>query len=330
MKHIFYIHSNITSVCSYETIKKLQDSGEEVIIILTRSTKWPYDNNNLCIIDFSLLLSFYFSKLPKIRSIKDVVMSKILKKRIVEIIKKITNNDEYLMYIPQYHIGIVSFFCDYKQCKAYYYIEEGVGAYLPKEEVKLLYSPTFRVFSILFGVPYHYLFHINKKFKGVIAINDQAFPWYKGHKIINNVCTKLSGDDDYSMRKNIIILPPLTIDNEELKELILFIYNHLSYNSNIPIAVKFHPKSSTREKEAFSEIQELVKELNIEILPNHFVVEFSIFDANSIIYSLQEKSSLLLYAYIAGVESYWVYKSNKITNVKKVNSIQELLTITYL
>lgn len=328
MIHIFFVHSNIAAICAYDSIKRLLKEKERVMVLLVRNTKWQFDFPGVKVVDISRLTTLYYTKLPRIRSFRDIMLARIIKNRIGKIIHNLVENEEFLMYIPQYHVGIVSFLCEDKLCKGYYYTEEGTLSYLSIDKIKSVmnYSKIYRCFSVVTGAPYHFAYHINSKFKGVIALSLDAFPWYNGMKTINQFPTHFTGNIDYSKRRSILILPPLTFDVDELISMTKDTVVYLSETSTLPIAIKFHPRSGKEEKDNLSVVMNIVNELGIEVLPQSYIVEFNVLEGNSEVYSMQVKTSLLIYSVLAGKKAVFVHLDNNKVVFDKFEDIQAVLS----
>ena len=181
MNHLFYLHSNITCLSSYEMIFNLQKRGEEVTIILSRNLKWPFSLKVNRIVNISRMNFFLHTKVDKIRSLRSYILALYCKKRMKNYINSIVGEDDYIAYIPNYKSMIISNLCERKQCKGYYYIEEGTLSYFSIDYAKKVmhYSNFFKLLSVVLMVNYDFALKQTKKFKGTISINESAFPWNK-------------------------------------------------------------------------------------------------------------------------------------------------------
>ena len=328
MKHVFFIHSNIAAICAYDTIKSVLSEGGDVVVLLTRNTKWQFDVPGVSIIDISKLMKLFYIRVPRIRNIRDFLIVNVFKRRILQYFNRLFDNNEYIAYIPQYHIAFISFLCDNKLCSGYYYMEEGTLSYLELERIKktMSYSLKYRIISILTGVPYHFAYYINHKMKGTIALNANAFPWYKGHKIVNQFHPSIVDKEYYSVNQRVVVLPPLTFGIDELIFIVEELTKVLHAESPAPISVKFHPRTGLEEKDNMAKFLPVVEKHHLKILPDNYIIEYNLIEGGSDLYSVQVKSSLLIYAVLAGRGSFFVTTKNNRLFVNKMSTIQQILS----
>lgn len=329
MKHIFFIHSNIAVISTYDTIKELVRRKENVVVLLTRGTKWQFSKDNIQVIDITKLSMFYYTKTPHIRTIRDCLLAKKILKRLKLFVEKVVAGSDFTMYIPHYHSVIISSFCENIRCKGYYFFEEGTLSYRSIENIKQVmgYQNKYRIISRMIGVPYYFAYHINEKMQGTIAISDEAFPWYNGKKIITpfHYNNEIISDNDYSIRRNIIVMPPLTSNMKELISLTDGLLNFLTKTSELSIALKFHPRTGEEEGDNLSIIMKVIEKYEVTILPSSYVIEYNLMQEKSVIYSIKEKSSLLLYSFLLGGKSFFVYCNNKGLEINELNSINSIV-----
>ena len=326
MNHLFYLHSNITCLSSYEMIFNLQKRGEEVTIILSRNLKWPFSLKVNRIVNISRMNFFLHTKVDKIRSLRSYILALYCKKRMKNYINSIVGEDDYIAYIPNYKSMIISNLCERKQCKGYYYIEEGTLSYFSIDYAKKVmhYSNFFKLLSVVLMVNYDFALKQTKKFKGTISINESAFPWNNKQKIITSLdAVNLNCVQIIEKKMDIIILPSLIHPTEVYMEIIDRLLLRIE-NRNL-VALKFHPKSSNRENQKFAELIHYLDYKGIQILPDYFIVEFNLKQYKSNIYSIIEKSSLLLYSLLLGGKSYWVKCEGGIVVVEEKKSIYEIV-----
>ena len=326
MKHIFFINSNITGICAYNTIIDLHNRDEDVIVLLVRNTKWQFDTGKARILDISRLLRFCYNILPQIRSFSDIIKALSLKKRLKKYVSGLVEGKDFKMYIPQYHSIIASSFCNHKLCKGYYYLEEGIGAYgsISWNKKAMGYSSLYRLFSVMTGVPYYFAYHTNNKMKGVICLNENAFPWYKGNRILN-CCVFNGNNNQYKKERNIIILPPLTGDVSVIIQTISELLRYLLEHNRKPIAIKFHPRTGNEERNNLKLVMSSLVKKDIEVLPDNYIVEFNLMKNESALYSVAVKSSLLVYALNFGRDAFFVFQSNNGLRVEHIKSIKNAL-----
>lgn len=298
MKHIFFTHSNITSIVINETIESLLNNGENVIVITRRGTDWPIISNET-VIDFSKMI---ISSLCSSAVIKHIIT-------LSTCVDSIINKEDFLLYLPTSYDEVYYFFQKSKFCKGYYYIEEGVLAYKSLNFVREDKNLFKRGIKHLLGYyPDHYFF--DDRFIGTISISEKAFQWNQRKRIVNNSETyfKRACNNQRSYSK-IVVFGYLSGDVSFYKSAVeTIIQNNGGDITNI--AIKFHPRSNFVEPQKKNEIIQYILSFspNAVILENEYVLEKAIFD-KIVIICIQVTSSVLFYNLLMGNKCYLYRKA---------------------
>lgn len=293
MLHVFFTHSNITSIVIYDTVNKLLSEGESVVIVTNRGQKW-HSISNERIVDFSnlfiksLLNTHYFSFLKKVRCK----------------IRQTINKTPFYFYLPTSFDIICQQFQNYKYCKKYFYIEEGTLSYGHGGNYTNhnLYGWLKLYSKKLFGLKTKD-FLLGKRFEGTIAISENAFRWNKKERIINTATGYIEANlRDQQDFKNFLIFGYLQNDIIDIEHIIDDIAKYLLKHNINAIAIKFHPRSYFTQPDKIEAITKYVlsKEMNVKVLDSNYIVEKSLFTKGSNVFCVQDPSSLIIYALQGG------------------------------
>ena len=172
----------------------------------------------------------------------------------------------------------------------------------------------------LFGIPNRFYLEITNKFLGTISIHEQAFIWNKKRKIINPTFFDNINQTGY---KDIVVTGFFSDDILNIKNKLSILINYFTKNGIKEVAIKFHPHvyynypQKIEELSSFLQVSETVKFL---ILPPTYIVELSIIEKHSNIYSLDEFSSLNIYSVLFGGFSFVVDDE-----VREIISLEECI-----
>ncbi len=325
MKHIFVVHSNICCIVIRSYILKLIGAGEQVIVITYRGQKWPFDKRNIRIIDFSTLFQKYY--VYHVSSIKEYFRRLIYQYKMKKFINQLVKGQEYILYIPNYAVDYQTYLAENRWCRGYYFIEEGTLAYTPidylkrKEQKKDLIQ-RFKNFA---GISNHFFLETTNKFKGTIAITNEAFRWNnKDRKVVKPI---IDVDKDYKVHKNIIVTGYFSSSMSSVKDQMNTLLTFIGQSDETDIAIKFHPHLYYNFPKKIDEISAFIKTFNnvkVDILPADYIVEKSIFAGNCNIYSLDKFSSLNIYSVLFGGHSYTL--TDKAVEFHDLNSCIKFVT----
>ena len=338
MKHIILIHSNITAISIFETVKSILNRGEKVIVLTKRNTVFAYQHPKMEKIDLS---NFYKKGLLDFRTLKFYnILQKSLRYRfyleeIDKFTKELVHNEDFLLYVPVYMDDNVKSLVSNRHCKGYYYIEEGTLDYQPldylyKISCKSIQAYLKKVILPLLGGSFHFLLEVNPKFKGTIGLFNEAFSWNtKWDKIVNSPIEYIE------MQKlrpyDIIIVTGYLYANDEY---ILQAFNELfeKLDTNQSVAIKLHPLVFSQYPQKARRIRTLILQSypNVSFLSNSYPVEGNILKFQTRIISFLEVSSLSLYSVLANTKSWLFCNLNGGFFLKEITSKEQFLSLTHL
>lgn len=125
MKHVFWIHSHITFYMAIATIKYRRLNISNVVFLTDRKYRngyFPYTLN-----DFSE----YAGKLSPF-TLKSVFSLRKIITRMDRRLKKILQNDNYIVYLPHLSHPVYQILITNKYCRGYHFIEEGMINYVAR------------------------------------------------------------------------------------------------------------------------------------------------------------------------------------------------------
>lgn len=306
MLHIFYTHSNITNIVIAERVKQLLENGEEVLVLTGRNQKWFYNDKRVQQMDITFHHNYFEGSLKTYYTLQRIKLRKMGKK----LLDKCIPNKTYYAYIPQMHIPIAHILIKNVYCKGYYYIEEGTLAY-----VKLDYIHSFKRFKKIkdkvAAIITHYFIEdtrslkICDKFKGTIALSDDAFLWNKKYEKIKSRFETYFENANIKQKtyKTIAVLGFLDQQIDTIKKMLEYLCMESRVVESGELAIKFHPQAYTSHIDNLEDVTFFLKSINnikIEILSPDFVVEKNIAETDLCIYSVYEASSLIIYNIIKG------------------------------
>ena len=318
MKHIFYCHSSICIITIYETVKKLSDYNEDIIIILARGAKWFYNLRNVEVIDITDKKCLF--DVIHIRTLKKILLAHKNYAEMDRMVSNIVGERDFLLYIPVIEPFSISFIRN-KHCLGYYFIEEGILSYQPLQAVRKKRNRNFLFIAKFIGIRYYNFYTRFSTFKGTLAINNKAFPWniYK-ERVVNRIDNvPLQTSDSYNICYNIIVFSNLfykSLKHYSLADYckaIDFTISQISNSNNI--AIKFHPRTPHLEKEMMDEILRYVHTnyANITILPDEFSIELNVLNYHSKVFCVFIKSSVFNYSKMFNEQSFFIgYNKEKL------------------
>lgn len=331
MTHIFYIHSNICVVSSYSTIEKLVNTGERVIIILERSTQFPYFLGKVETYNVQEVIDKY-------RRNSTTLLGKVINYRFTlypqckKFAKKIINGDDIIVYTPSYNMYSVRPFLDCKQCKGYYYIEDGTLSYLSANSLRRRYVNRRyrggRILMDLLGAGEKPDCYISEKFRGCIGVSEFAYPWCKNKEVAdvsgyynNQPYDEIDVDD-------VIISDYLKDDYTVIIDAFKRVIDKIKQDNKPPrIGIKFHPSAYTYEKEKIerieTEIRNTYKNIDFIFFPIHYSIECMMFHKSIQLYCIFGASSLLLYALVLKSKAYRVNHNSNCIFINEIPTIQD-------
>ena len=320
MQHIFCVHSLITNITVYDTVVSLANQGEKVIVVTNRCDTFPLISG-VKIVDFS---KYTFKTLKSFSSL-------FLLYKLIKDTKKVINNTEFVLYIPTSFDIVYQIFQKNKFCKSYYYIEEGSISYEKLESLdKMLNADMIKnKGKHWLGINTVHFIHDSVRFNGTLSISDRAFYWNNKTKLVNNpnhyFDIYLSTQNNYN---NYIVFGYMQQDTQELKKIVDVIFKKGKFQSNKEVAVKFHPRANILCLEKVLEMKEYInnKYEGTIVLDSDFCIEKSLFQNNSCLYCVNDKSSLIIYSIINGGAA---YLCKIVENDVVINTYDSLVTYSH-
>jgi hypothetical protein len=324
MKHIFSVHSPITFLAAYSTIKYLELDKKEVIILS--------NNYNVPITDYKIVKSFYEARnktfLQKLRYFN-------VPKAFDNYICEFVNEEKFIAYVDlmSYYQKIL---ITHENCEEFHFIEEGNGTYQTRDDIdditwierKESFRTKFldlksvlrviRGFNLrLLSLPYIYTAYSNMDNTKFYSLSSNAYNCVNPDKRIlvkpqkeDLNIKKLAGD--LSLNNECIWLDGSNARYTGLDES----YYRNAIQKAIPILrtngalgkkvyVKLRPKEKNIEK---NPLVSILKDHNIkvEVLPNNMIIEaFLMQSENCNVIGVM--TSVLEYAHVFGHKSYSIY-----------------------
>ena len=334
MNRIFYIHSNIVTICCYQTVKECLARKEKVIIITNRGCTWPFFKDKVTIFDFAKMFQGEDQRkvaLHSLKAMKDYMNFRRYLSHHNNVVKSIVANEDFYYYMPSMSMVTSVKFVNNKYCKGYYYVDEGYLAYTPAEKLKK-YIPNKKknIIKKLFGIEDHYHLEILSNFKGTVSISQDAFEWnVNGERIVNSVNDYIAEiKEDIPYYSDVILTEYLTQDYEIIIKCIDNVVEMiLQDNPKSKIGLKIHPHAITYNREKTISVQTYIKEKYagiITLIPVDISIEVMSIVYHPRLYSLLELSSIILYAILFNSSKTRLieYKNNE-TNIKEISSIDD-------
>lgn len=335
MKHIFYIHSNIQTICCFQTIKDLISNNENVIIIVNRGCSWKFFNESVTVYDFAKIFQGEDRAriaLKSFAALKDYIRYCKYLLHLKREVSKIIADDSFLFYLPSMALNMTLAFARNKNCKGYYYVDEGSIAYLSNEALEH-YIPCrglkYYVKSLL-SIEDHYHYELTSKFKGTISISKDAFVWNLTEpKIVNPIKDFVSEvKNDVPMFNDVILTEYLKQDYDEIIYCIDYTVNKILHdNPKSKIGIKIHPHAITYNKEKTISVQKYISEQYagiVYLIPAEVSIEVMSLVFHPHLYSLFQVSSILLYALLfKSSESNLIIIDEGTVSIKRITTRDE-------
>lgn len=337
MKHIFYLHSNICVISSYDTIIKLVEKGENVVVVSERHTRFPRFNEIIVTYDIEDIIDRYrksssnvFSQTINYRC--DLIPN--YKRFAADVIRE----EPFMLYIPSYSMFTILPFLHSKYCLGYYFIEEGALSYLSAKSLRKRYLKRRymkgRFLLDLIGAGETPDYKITRNFKGCIALSNEAFPWCVDKRILTGFNGYYSNivQDDVDI-EHLIITDYLRSNKSIIIAAFKKIIDSVIKPGFTPrIGIKFHPTAYAYEGKKIdiimSELEVLYPDINLILLPAPFSVEKLMYQRHLSLYSVFNSSSLLLYSIMLKSRSYMLTFCGEQISVTSIPTINDFIRLT--
>lgn len=334
VSHIFSIHSNICVVVVYDTIRKLLDEGNKVIVVSDRNTSFPFFSDKIIFHDIQYITDQYRKQTSNLfKRLKNYAFDYLpqYKKSALSII----NEEDFILYLSSKNYFTMVPYLKNKHCKGYYYIEEGSMSYMDIDVLKRRYYKQLYHGQILLnfiGSSTSFDYEIDERFLGCIATSMDAFPWCKENKIITTMDGYFSNIPVSNVDIDTLIITDYLNDDKSIvvDAFKKIIDEALSTHKVSKIGIKFHPTAYSYQGEKIKEVLlEIRRRYSIEFvqLSASFSVEAYMFHRHIKIYSVFNVSSLLLYALLLGSRPFMLTHKDNDIKVEEILTVRELISI---
>lgn len=297
LKHIFYSHSWITQIVieAYVEFKKI--SYSDIIILSNR-------NFRECI-NPELKNKFINNRKLLIPNLLHRVFSGNKTERYFAWFNNLTQNNNFILYIPHLYPIELKLMLNHHNCKGCYFIEEGELSYQPSAYVNNLHNYKSLRSNVFFPQVLRKALLTNTideaKINGTIQLFGEAFPYSTNKIILKDEVQKLIKVRNWDLGNynNILIFSPyvdvLNMQVDIYFEKLIKSLNYINDSNDDIIYYKFHPSD-----------RKAIREKTIEIL-NDFGDKFKIIDDSisleAILFTMKPKiysfvSSISLYAFL--------------------------------
>lgn len=252
MRHLFFIHSQITFIVSIKIIKYLKLDHKDCVFIIHRGKSSDYKSFGVKMADFPFnphsLDSFpVFNKFWK---------SWINIKELDKFINKIAEKQDFIFYTPQTYQKYLALIVSNNKCKGYNIIEEGSGAYLTQRQLNNVFTKAKNSLfvKILWKLNFLSRLKISRSFMEDGFTNVFVLTPYSFVGVDRKVILGLPSLDDYKFEepneeadeyKNILVFDALVeaniLDSGTFLLSTLILLNKLIENGESNLHVKFHP-----------------------------------------------------------------------------------------
>lgn len=328
MNHIFYIHSNILAICCYQIVQEVLAKKDKVIIITNRNCPWPFFQSLVTVYDFAEIFHGEDRQriaLHNLRAIKDYIRYRKYRRHLNIIINRIIAGEDFILYLPSMALDMPMSFAYNKNCKGYYYVDEGSLAYLPQDLINQQFAKSFKNdIKRLLNIEDHCHYEILPTFKGTISITKDAFQWNdKWDKIVNSLddCI-IELKKDLPVFDDVIVTAKLVGDIGIIKKSIDFtVANIVKNRPNSKIGIKLHPNAITYNKDKTEELINYIKDRyndKITIISKDVPIEIMSLVYHPNLYSLLVVSSLILYGLLFRSSDGYLIKHNDMDSFTRV------------
>lgn len=304
VKHIFYSHSWITQIVIEAFIEYKDISISDVIILSNRNFKE-------CI-NPELKNKFINNRKLLIPNLLHRVFSGNKVERYLKWFNNLTQNNNFILYIPHLYPIELKLMLHHQNCKGCYFIEEGELSYQSSEHINNLHNyESIKNSNFDFFMPQVLSEALltktidEPKINGTIQLFDEAFLYSKNKIILKEEIQKLFKMRDWKLidYNNILILSPY-IDVLNMKTDIYFeglvkSLNYINDSNDEVIYYKFHPSDRKEVRERTKEILDNY-ENKFKIIDDGISLEAILFSQKPKIYSFV--SSISLYAFLLNCE----------------------------
>ncbi len=255
MKHIFYIHSPITSRLCMEVVKSKGLAKEDILWLTARDEYAPDSGLTYCIEDC-------LSYLPT-KGINFVRCRMQLKKWKLKFGRLVCAREGFICYIPQTRQLIFQLIVTHSKCNGYYLVEEGMAAYsCPGNSGKSTYT-CFLSLKLALRKIYHFLNYgkhyrkyrpiqdcHDRRYLGCFTWNKRAFQNFGNRQILR---WPFSETSEYPDINALIVLDAVVeaglVDAGVMSKVLNRLFRELQIRGILNLGVKLHPETIRLEGE---------------------------------------------------------------------------------
>jgi len=295
MKHLFYIHSNITYLLSKAIIQYHEIIDKDIVIIKNRGVILSIDDMNKYPV-------YSISDLPSLDNHINFLKSWSKLIQYEEFIRKAVNNEKYFIYVPLTMLRGIQILINNRNCEGFSIMEEGTDSYLLQD--KLLEQHPTRKIKITEKIGYlgkvKNNYYIQGDYKNVYGISKKSFPDYKRKITLNNVFDFNSSYSNHSY-DHILILDAVSVYGDiKLEDHLYSIEKTMRYLMDRKIKkifYKYHPAQfGTIEIDRFEKLFFKFKDqISLVKIPNDIIIEELLINNKKITFYVNV-SSLGMYA----------------------------------
>lgn len=300
MKHVFYIHSNITALMFESIVHFLKLQIEDVFLITDRNIN-GYLHYDHCDISDKITKPIFFN-FNELKKTKNYLLQSI-------------SFDEYKLYVPHCSNFVYQVLTHDPKCKEINIIEEGLLAYLDKDIITrkrnrepilkmFLYDLKIRCFSFNQYKLMPYI--VEKKVSNYYCFSDSAFLGFNNKIVLSQ--DALTDSLNYTIPSHIYCLtdyPVLKIEMTEYLKVIIHVIKIIKANNVDILGLKLHP-STVNDYNFKTELEKIVQSdsigIKINFLPKELILEKCLKRKRYTIYGTF--SSLQFYALVFGNKVY--------------------------
>lgn len=254
MKHLFFVHSQITYIVSIKVINFLQLNHADCVFLIHRGGSADYKSFGVKVVDYP----FNPQSTDSFPMFNKFWKSWAKLKELDVFINDAVSNDEFLFYTPQTYQKYLAVIYSHKRCKGFNIIEEGGGSYLCKSKIDKYYPSNIQFSSfkkILWKLNFLERLKINRSFidEGYIqayGLTSYSFKDFNrkiilGLPTLNDYSFGIKSKDEPEVYDNILVFDALVeakiIDSGTLILSTLILLNDLIRQGCSILHVKYHP-----------------------------------------------------------------------------------------
>ncbi len=316
MNYLFHIHSNINLLTAILVVENMGMDKSKVLFILNRGVLTDFEVSSV-----ELPPEVYYHQFNTLKTLPRLKF--LANKKMLSVIDDIIDrhvDHSFTYFCPNSRAPLYRAFISSPKCVEVNYIEDGMDAYLSKEELLKKFKVPIPVYlkcadAMFKALPFFYgnrLNYVGDRFlpdlKGktskVFCLTETAF---KNQENNNRIVLSPKKDGHYSkvnlISTNIFVFDAVKNQNVVPEKIL---YDFVSwfctdYFKEKKIAIKFHPFQDKNETDIILKIFDDHK-IEAEIIPKDIVLEAAFFNNRELkVYGIG--SSLLVYAALFGVKS---------------------------